>query len=325
MSIPLRITGPAVAIFNGQTYYFQDGLKGSLKRNTANIVVDNFGEIAQIAKDFVVEFTGKPVGRLSAAYLGSMFPDARNTHGSSVFGSTDLPLIIWAQHPFNGSDLNKVTWVRGAISKSPTILLSATRGQIIGGEITFTALMASDFDLTASDAWYEAINATYTGDTLDVDQVRYGRYTAAFGVEPDPYDAMLAIDGFQIEQTWGTKDIEVDNFGIIDRVYDASSFVASCKFKPANLTDAEVTTLIQLQDTDALLPGDVIGGDNQDLVITSDVFGVTLTNCGALGSESLYQTGTLQRGEVMFVNALHRTGSGSGATIDPAITFDDSP
>ncbi len=325
MSIPLRITGPAVAIFNGVTYYFQDGLKGSLKRNTANIVVDNFGEIAQIAKDFVVEFTGKPVGRLNAAYLGSMFPDARNKHGSSVFGSTDLPLVIWAQHPFNGSDLNKVTWTRGAISKSPTILLSATRGQIIGGEITFTALMASDFILTAADAWYEAINATYTGDTLDVDQVRYGRYTAAFGSESDPYDAMLAIDGFQLEATFATKDIEVDNFGIIDRVYDASSYTATCKFKPANLTDAEVTTLIQLQDTDALLPGDVIGGDNQDLVITSEVFGVTLTNCGALGSESLYQTGTLQRGEVMFVNALHRTGSGSGATIDPAITFDDSP
>jgi len=121
MSVPLRITGPAVAIFNGVTYYFQDGLKGSLKRNTANIVVDNFGEIAQISKDFIVEFTGRPAGRLDATYLGSMFPDARNQHGASVFGSTDLPLVIWAQHPFNGSDLNKVTWVRGAISKSPTM------------------------------------------------------------------------------------------------------------------------------------------------------------------------------------------------------------
>ncbi len=321
MSVPLRITGPAVVIFNGVTYYFQDGLKGALKRNTANIVVDNFGEIAQIAKDFIVEFTGKPAGRLDATYLGSMFPDARNKHGSSVFGSTDLPLIIWAQHPFSGSDLNKVTWKRGAISKSPTILATATRGQIIGGEITFTALMASDFDLTAVSAWYSAANAAYTGDTLDIDQIRYGRYTAALGVRPSPYDSMLAIDGFNIEATFATKDIEVDNFGIIDRVYDASSYTATCKFKPANLLKAEVDSLIQLQDTTALLPGDVIGGSNEDLVITSDAFVVTLSNCGALGSEDLYQTGVLQRGEVMFVNALHRTGSGSGATIDPALTF----
>ncbi len=321
MSIPLRITGPAVAIFNGVTYYFQDGLKGSLKRNTSNIVVDNFGEIAQISKDFVVEYTGKPAGRLDATYLESMFPDPRNKHGQSIFGSSDLPLIIWAQHPFDVSDKNKVTWARGAIQKSPTVLCSATRGQIIGGEITFCALMKSDFILDAADAWYTSANAAYTGELLDPDEIRYGRYVAALGSRGSPYDAMLAIEGFMLEATFGTKDIETDNFGIIDRTYDASSYTATCKFKPANLTDAQVTSLIQLQDTDALLPGDVIGGTNEDLVIASDAFIVTLKNCGALGSESLYQTGVLQRGEVMFVNAMHRTGSGSGATIDRALTF----
>ena len=129
MSVPLRITGPAVVVFNGFTYYFQDGLKGALKRNTAGIKTDNFGEIARVAENFVVEFTGKPAGVLDADYISSMFPDARNKHGSSVFGSSDLPLIIWAQHPFSGSDLNKVTWKRGAISKSPTILCSAKIGR----------------------------------------------------------------------------------------------------------------------------------------------------------------------------------------------------
>jgi len=321
MSIPLRITGPAVVVFNGITYYFQDGLKGSLKRNTANIVVDNFGAIAAVAENFIVEFTGKPAGLLNAPYLESLFPDARNNHGRSVFTSSDLPLIIWAQHPFDGSDLNKVTWKRGAISKSPTILCSATKGQIIQGEMTFTALMASDFDLTAADAWYSAVNAAFTGDTLDVDAIRYGRYTAALGVRSSPYDSMLAIDGFTLEATFNTKDIAVDNFGIIDRTYDASAYVATCKFKPANLLKAEVDTLIRVQDTTALLPGDVIGGGNEDLVISSAAFVVTLSNCDASSSEDLYQTGVLQRGEVMFINALHRTGSGSGATIDPALTF----
>ncbi len=322
MSVPLRITGPAVVVFNGITYYFQDGLKGSLKRNTGSIVVDNFGEIAKVASDFIVEIIGKPAGVLSVPYLESMFPDARNLHGSSVFGSTDLPLIVWAQHPFNGSDLNKVTWQRGAIQKSPTILCSATKGQIVQGEMTFNALMASDFDLTAADAWYTAVNAAFTGDTLDVDNIRYARYTAALGVRSSPYDEMLAIDGFTLEANFATKDITVDNFGIIDRTYDATSYTASCKFKPANLLKAEVDSLIQVQDTTALLPGDEIGGSNEDLVITSDRFIVTLTNCGALSSEDLYQTGVLQRGEVMFLNAAHRTGSGSGATIDPALTFD---
>src|SRR5258707_1320066 len=114
MSVPLRITGPAVVVFNGVTYYFQDGLKGSLKRNTENITVDNFGAIAAVAKNFIVEFTGKPAGILNAAYLQSMFPDARNLHGSSRFGFTHLPLLIWGQHPFYRSAFNKGTWNQGA-------------------------------------------------------------------------------------------------------------------------------------------------------------------------------------------------------------------
>ena len=321
MSVPLRITGPAVVIFNGITYYFQDGLNGSLKRTLGSIKVDNFGEIAKISENFVVEFTGKPAGLLDATYLGSMFPNARQTHGQSCFGSTDLPLIIWAQHPFSGSDLNKVTWQRGAITKSPTVLCSATKGQIINSDITFSALMASDFDMTAADAWYSAVHATFAADVLDVDNIRYARYTAALGVRSSPYDAMLAIDGFTLEATFGIQNISVDNFGIIDRVYDANSYVATCKFKPANLLKAEVDALIRIQDTTALLPGDEIGGSNEDLVIASDRFIVTLKNCDASDSADVYKVGTLQRGEVMFINAAHRTGSGSGATIDPALSF----
>jgi hypothetical protein len=322
MSVPLRITGPAVVVFNGNTYYFQDGLKGTLKRNTENIVVDGFGAIAAVMKNFVVEITGKPAGVADASYLSSMFPDVRNKEGQSIFTSSDLPLIVWALHPFSGGDLNKVTWTRGAIKKSPSLLFSATKGQIVSGEMTFSALMASDFDLTAADAWYAAANAAYTGATLDLNAIRYARYVASFGPTPSPpLDAILAQDGFTFENTWGTKDIDVDNFGIIDQIYDASSYAATVKFKPANMTKAEVDSLIRLQDTTALLPGDVIGGSNQDLVITSDLFEFTLKNCDAADTEDQYKTGILQRGEVMFINAANFV---SGVAAAP-FTFDDSP
>jgi len=60
----------------------------------------------------------------------------------------------------------------------------------------------------------------------------------------------------------------------------------------------------------------VIGrAGNEDLVLTSDAFIVTLKNCDAAGSEDLYQTGVLQRGEgdcsSMPQNFI---GSGSGIT-----------
>src|SRR5258708_21727770 len=101
MSVPLRITGPAVVVFNGVTYYFQDGLKGSLKRNTENITVDNFGAIAAVAQNFIVGVTGKPAGGFGADYIGSIFPRPRHTHRSSWFRSTRLSRVPWAQHSLN--------------------------------------------------------------------------------------------------------------------------------------------------------------------------------------------------------------------------------
>jgi hypothetical protein len=303
MSIPLRITGPAVVQFNGQTYYFQEGLKGSLKRNVDYIKVDTAGAIAAFMKNFVVEFSGRPAGVLSQAYFESLFPYTRNDHGKSIFGATDLPLVIWALHPFDTSDLNKVTFQRGAIKKSPTLLFSATKGQAISSDMTFSALMASDFDLTAADAWYSAVHATFAGTPLNLDLIRTARYTAALGSRSAPYDSMLAQDGFTFESNWGTKDIDVDNFGIIDQVVDAGNFAATAKFKPANLRAAEVDELISLQDTTALLPGDVIGGTNENLVITSDLFVATLKNCDASDTARQWESGMLQAGEVMFINA----------------------
>jgi hypothetical protein len=177
--------------------------------------------------------------------------------------------------------------------------------------------MASDFLMTAANAWYTAVNAAYSGSSLDFNKVRYARYSAALGVRSTPYNDMISQDGFTFQNNWTATDIAVDNFGIIDQVYSGATFEATCKFKPANLTKAQVDTLIRIQDTTALLPGDVIGGGNEDLVITSDKLIATLGNCDASSSEDLYKTGVLQRGEVMFINAANFV---SGIA-DPAFTF----
>jgi hypothetical protein len=317
MAVPVRITGPATVIFNGQTYYFADGLKGTIKSNTDRINVDGFGTIAEISKGFVVELTGKPAGVINVAYIDSLFVDVRNLEGKSIFTDVDLPLIVWALHPLSGSDLNKVTWHRGAIKKSPDMLFSATHGPIFSGEVTFSVLMKSDFVLTAADAWYTATNAPYTGTPLDLNNIRYARYSAALGARSSPYNDIISIDGFTFTNTWTATDLEVDNFGVYDQVYTSTAFEATCKFKPGNLTKAQVDGLIRLQDTTALLPGDVIGGGNEDLVLTSDRLIATLTNCGALSSEDMYKTGTLQRGEVVFKNAANFV---SGIA-DPPFTF----
>jgi hypothetical protein len=317
MAVPLRITGPAVVVFNGQTYYFQDGLKGSIKGNTDKIVVDGFGAIGEFHTNFAIEYSGKAAGVIDTTYIASLFPDVRNLVGKSIYTSTDIPLTIWTLHPFDVSDLNKIVFARGAIKKTPEMLFSATKGPIFNGDVTFGVLMKSDFNMIAADAWYTASNATYTGTSLNLNLIRYARYSAALGSRSTPYNDMISQEGFTFQNEWTTKDISVDNFGIIDQEYSAESFRASCKFKPANLTKAQVDGLIRLQGSTALLPGDLLGGGAEDLVLTSDKLIATLKNCAASDSGDVFKTGVLQRDEVMFLNAANFV---SGIA-DPAFAF----
>jgi len=94
MSIPLRIHGPAIITFNGVSYYFKSGLKGQVKTNRAKIEVDAFGQIAEVAKDRVVEFTGTPAGVIRAADLAGQMPYLPANIGQSIFGLADTPLTV---------------------------------------------------------------------------------------------------------------------------------------------------------------------------------------------------------------------------------------
>jgi len=137
---------------------------------------------------------GKPAGVLDAEYIGSMFRNARNLNGYPCSfdricrGSSGRSIR-------SRFGLNKVTWASGAISKSPTIMCTETRGQIIPGEITLPPLMASDFDLTAPDAWYVAVKRclvrSASGHRHDPIRTLYW----GAGACARPLQRMMAIDG----------------------------------------------------------------------------------------------------------------------------------
>jgi len=309
MSIPLRIHGPAIITFNGVSYYFKAGLKGSIKRSRAKIEVDAFGQIAEVAKDCVVEFTGTPAGAIRAADLGGQMPYTPSQIGQSIFGVTDTPLVVQTIN-----DGATITWSRGAISKYAPILLSATQGTLYKGDITFACLMASDFNITAATAWKNITSNAFADTTFDPSKVRMAQYTAAWG-STSPYSAMISEDGFILTPSIATENISVDNYGIIDMAL--KSVTGTAQFKPANLTEAQIDTLIELQGSGAMLPGSAIGDGGNDLVITSSLLVATLKKAGAVDYELMYATGKLRAGEVAFGAATTFT---SGAA-NPIFTF----
>jgi hypothetical protein len=292
MSTPIRIHGPAIVTFNGVSYYFKTGLKGSIKRTRAKIEVDAFGQIAEVAKDCVVEFTGTPAGSIRAADLAGQMPYTPAMVGQSIFGNTDVPLVVQTIN-----DGATITWSRGAISKYAPILLSATQGTLYKGEMTFACLMASNFNITSATAWKDITSTAFADATFDSSKVRMAQYTAAWG-STSPYNAMISEDGFTLTPAIATDNISVDNYGIIDMTL--KSLTGTAQFKPANLTEAQIDTLVELQGSGAMLPGAAIGDAGQDLVITSSLLVATLKMAGAVDYQLMYATGKLRAGEVAF-------------------------
>lgn len=309
MSIPLRIHGPAIVSFNGVTYYFKSGLKATIKRNRAKIEVDAFGQIAEVAKDCVVEFTGTPAGAIRGADLAGQMPYLPSQIGQSIFGTTDTPLAVQTIN-----DGATITWQRGAISKYAPILLSATQGTLYKGDITFSCLMASNFTPTAANAWKTITSSAFADTSFDASTVRMGQYTAAWG-ETAPYNAMISEDGFLLRPEIATENILVDNYGVIDMAL--KRVTGTAQFKPANLTESQVDTLIALQGSGAMLPGQAIGDGGNDLVISSNLLTATLKMAGAVDYELMYATGKLRMGEVAFGAAT----TFNNGTPNPIFTF----
>lgn len=309
MSIPLRIHGPAIITFNGVSYYFKTGLKASIKRTLAKIEVDAFGQIAEVAKDCVVEFTGTPAGAIRAADLAGQMPYLPSQIGQSIFGSEDTPLVVQTIN-----DGAAITWQRGAIAKYAPILLSAAHGPIYKGDMTFCCLMASSFTPAATSAWKAIASSAFADTTFDSSKVRMAQYTAAWG-SASPYNSMISQEGFTLTPAIATENISVDNYGIIDIAL--KSVTGAAQFKPANLTEAQIDTLIDLQGSAAMLPGQAIGDGGNDLVITSNLLTATLKMAGAVDYALMYATGRLRAGEVAFAAAT----TFSAGVPNPIFTF----
>jgi hypothetical protein len=309
MGIPLRIHGPAIVIFNGISYYFKSGLKVKIRRMLAKIEVDAFGQIAEIARDCVVELTGTPAGSIRAADLAGQMPYLPTQIGQSIFGLTDKPLVVQTIN-----DGAAITWQRAAISKYAPILLSAAHGTIYRGDVTFSCLMGSNFNLTASTAWKNVSTSTFADTTFDPAKVRMAEYVAAWGTAT-PYNAMISQDGFLLSPQVAVENIEVDNYGVIDIALKGVSGLV--QFKPANLTETQLDALIALQGSTALLPGQAIGDGGADLVISSNLLTATLKMAAAIDYELYYATGRLRAGEVAFGAATTFTNG----TPNPIFTF----
>ncbi len=291
----MYITGPAIlTLGSGSALYFEAGIDVKLKSKTGKLTSDIHGTVGEFLQSRSAVITGKPEGFVTAGYLATLFPYGDTNIGSSLFTGTDVPLVI---QTLAGQT---ITWPRGALTKSPTLDLAANK-PLYNGNVEFTCLGAATTSMETSPTAAGHFNAVASNAFADTSYATTSRiqdsYTAAFG--SSPYNAMTAQEGFQVTMEQENAEIMDDLVGIGDIVLKSLS--VSCKFIPSNLTEAQVWTLVNLQNTAAQLPGMPFTSANNLVIAGANAAGLTATilKPGFVDAEVAYKTGKLRVGEIM--------------------------
>jgi len=154
MSVPIKNHRTPRSVFTESL--ITSGLsQGIVERKPGNITVGQLLRDCRVAKNFIVEFTGKPAGVLAADDICFNVPIRLATFTvHRVFGSTDFAVESSGRSIRSTfSDLNKVTW--GGVEAIINLLRSCaldTRADHFR-EMTCPRADGSVFDPYRPDAW----------------------------------------------------------------------------------------------------------------------------------------------------------------------------
>jgi hypothetical protein len=291
--LPTIITGPAIVLHNAKAFYSKAGIKVAFRRESFNVETDFDGRIDERMKSQLTEVTLQPDGQVSD--LNKYFPYGIADIGASIFGASPKTLVI---HTKAGQT---ITYPRAAISKLPQLRLKPT--DTLFGDMTFTCLGVPNVQPNTSNAWKTIASASFADASFDERKIVTDIYRAAYG--SSPYDAIGSMAGFEVDLSMETSRIEAADFGVIDMIL--KSLTATARFAPGNLTEAQVDTLLNLQNTGYIFPGQSLAKANTDLVITgSGNNGLTLTviikNAGPKQNAAMYSTGKHRHEAVEFTS-----------------------
>jgi hypothetical protein len=286
--LPTIIVGPAIVTWNGKSFYSKAGIKAEFKRDTFKIETDFDGQIDERAKTQMTEVSFQPDGQIST--LTKYFPYAVAQIGSSIFGTTALPLVIQTKFGGASNTGQTITYPRAALSKQPQLRLKAT--DTLFGDMTFTCLGVPTVQPTGATAWQAIADAAFGDTTFDETSIITDIYTASYG--SSPYNTIGSMAGFEIDLAMATEQIVADDFGIVDMIL--KSLTATAKFAPSNLTEAQLYTLLANQNTGYVYPGQSLSKTNTNLVIAGSgnaahTLTVTINNAGPKQAGFMCSTG----------------------------------
>lgn len=276
--------GPAIVTWNGITMFTRDDIVARHAPNWAEVQTSMYGEVDKVPTDLVIKI---PL-RLWGAWenLTVLFPAAVMTPvvGASIFGATDLPLVI---HGRNG---DTITYHNAHLTRLADLFLGVD-SELFASDVEFTALIKDGGDPEDTDAYYTAGTAAYSDAAFAKTNFKRARWSAAWGTKTG-FTAFAAQKGFNISWDMRTKPLPTDGLGTVDMALEG--LVGTCRCIPIQPTIAQIEAVMQGRAHGALLSAGAA-----DLVLTESGGGtVTLKAAGALEHGYAFGVEPLRIGEM---------------------------
>jgi hypothetical protein len=300
--LPVVIRDASIFVFDGLSYYFsQEGSAVSTSRGTEQTTDDFFGRLGETSH-------GTPMGEVSLTPTGmirnlaKLYPYGPKTIdgvtvGAAWYAGQSILTGSGYHHTKSGK---KSLYTKCGLAKSPTLNLNP-RKQLFG-PMTFRYINSIAVQPTTASALKTISDTAFNDASFDEEVIVKDIYTATLGARLAPFDAMGARDGFEIEPIYELEEVPDVNVGVADiRMH---SVAWRCRFAPNNLTEAQLDELCSWQGASAVIAGMDVSILDEDLIIDSDAFTVTLHKVGVVKGDNGFGAKRDRNGNVEFVNRM---------------------
>lgn len=297
--LPIIIQGPAYITHGGVTLFTQQDVTV-----TPNIAswnpASSYGPLGErfISRSYTI--TATPVGQLNATLIEYLYA-AHLAPGDAV-GHSIIPLSNDALVINSIAEMKKYTYHRAGLSRPPNLVLSPAATAF--GPAEWTALIDGGVQPENAAAYKtnEEVLAS-VATSFEESEIVTDIYSAALGARSSPFNAMGSMDGFTLEFPFNLAPVTAGDVGVADIFLAGLSLAA--RFIPSNLSEANLDTLLAVQNTGAVLPGQSFAKASEDLVITGTQSGWVFTakQVGAKeDSGRIYQTGQHRHRGLVFAH-----------------------
>lgn len=195
------VRGPCKITYDTQTFYSKGGVTLNMVNSTFNKETDAYGVVSTSKTDFQVIVEFEPVGEIES--LSTLFPYAASTIGSSIYGSTDSPLVITAADA-------TYTIKNAAVTQMPSI--RCTANNTIFGSVQFTGLIDKGGNPSALADYYAVGAGAAIGTAFTTSRIITAPYTCKLGTTT----AFYSEAGFDISFDLSLNPVVVDGIGTVD-------------------------------------------------------------------------------------------------------------